>query len=121
LGINPPSTKPFWKRINIIKGKKNKQSIPTLKVDGVEYESDDQKANLFASILNKIFLQATDNHFNYKFKKEIEDNLNNSDFNTQDENNKDIFDLREIKSISAFTLFSRLFRFVNKFMPLNIR
>jgi hypothetical protein len=96
LGINPPSTKPFWKRINIIKGKKNKQSIPTLKVDGVEYESDDQKANLFASILNKTFLQATDNHFNYKFKKQVEDNLNNFDFNTQDENNKDIFDLREI-------------------------
>ncbi len=93
MGSNPPSTKPFWKRINIIKGKKNKQSIPTLKVDGVEYETDDQKANLFSSILYKTFSLTTGNHFNDKFKKQVEDTLNNFDSTTQTENNKDIFDL----------------------------
>ncbi len=29
LSKNPPSTKPFWNRINSIRGKKNKQTIPT--------------------------------------------------------------------------------------------
>ena len=56
-------------------------------------------ANLFSSILNKTFSLTTGNHFNDKFKKQVEDTLNNLDFNTQNENSKDIFDLREIKLV----------------------
>ena len=66
LGKNPPSTKPFWSRINNIRGKKNKQPIPTLKVDNITYESDEQKANLFSSILQKTFSLESDNQFNDK-------------------------------------------------------
>jgi hypothetical protein len=68
LGRNPPSTKPFWNRINNIKGKKNKHPIPTLKVDGAEYETDDQKANYFSGTLHKIFSLTTDSQFNDNFK-----------------------------------------------------
>jgi hypothetical protein len=99
LGSNPPSTKPFWKRINVIKGKKNKQAIPTIKVNGVEYETDDQKANLFSSTLIKTFSLTTGNHFDDNFKKQVEDTMNNFDFNTENENNKDIFELREINLV----------------------
>jgi hypothetical protein len=55
LGNNPPSRKPFWNRINTIRGKKNKQPIPTLKEDNLSYETDEQKSNLFSSILEKTF------------------------------------------------------------------
>lgn len=99
MGSNPPSTKPFWKRINAIKGKKNKQAIPTIKVNGVEYETDEQKANLFSSTLSKTFSLTTGNHFDDNFKNQVEDTLNNFDFNTENENNKDIFELREINLV----------------------
>ena len=56
-------------------------------------------ANLFSSILNKTFSLTTEHHFNDNFKKQVEDTLNNLDFNTQNENSKDIFDLREIKLV----------------------
>jgi hypothetical protein len=47
LGKNPTSTKPFWQRINNIRGNKTAKSTSTLVVNKTKYETDEQKANLF--------------------------------------------------------------------------
>ena len=99
LGANPPSTKPFWNRINTVRGKKNKQPIPTLKVDNTTYESDEQKANLFSNILQTTFSLATDQQFNDKFKQDVENSINNFDFSTHNEHNKETFELKELNMV----------------------
>ncbi len=40
---NPHSTKPFLKRINQIRGKKNNYQIPTIKFNEQLYETDEKK------------------------------------------------------------------------------
>jgi hypothetical protein len=48
-GNNPLSSKPYWQRIGRLRGNKLQDSIPTLKMDNKEFESDKEKADLFAS------------------------------------------------------------------------
>ena len=62
-GKNPTSTKPFWKKINKIRGKSTKSSIPVLKVDQNVYQTDDEKANLFANMLKTTFADGNDDIF----------------------------------------------------------
>ncbi len=55
-GNNPLNSKPFWQRLNKLKGKKINKTIPILKKDGNIIEQDDEKANLFSNILNSSFI-----------------------------------------------------------------
>jgi hypothetical protein len=99
LGKNPPSTKPFWRRINTIKGKHNKSAIPTLKLNNEIYESDEQKASLFASILKQTFSSSNDNKFDEEFKLKVEKTITDHDFSSHNHYNKDIFDLKELNLV----------------------
>ncbi len=99
LGDNPPSTKPFWRRINTIRGKKNNSSIPTLKINNKTYESDEQKAKLFSDILHKTF--STDNNANFDniFKSKVEKFV--SDYKRKEHLNSqsDVFNIKELNMI----------------------
>jgi hypothetical protein len=99
LGNNPPSTKPFWNRINTIRGKKNKQPIPTLKVDNLSYETDEQKSNLFLSISEKTFSMSTDNQFDDKFKSKVEKTIKEFDFKSHSKQDEDVFELKELNIV----------------------
>ena len=99
LGTNPPSTKPFWNRINTIRGRKTKHSIPTLKVENKSYESDEQKAKLFSSMLQTTFSSTNENQFDDKFKREVEEKIKNFDFKTQTTQDKNTFELKELNIV----------------------
>jgi hypothetical protein len=51
LGKNPSSTKSFWNRINVLRGIKKSSTLPTLIVNNIKYESDQQEADLFKNVL----------------------------------------------------------------------
>ena len=99
LGTCPPSTKPFWDRINTIRGKKKKATIPTLKVDKTIYESDESKAQLFSSILHKTFSMENGSEFDDKFKEKVDKNIKNFDFKNHGSTNVDIFDIRDLNLV----------------------
>ena len=95
LGKNP-STKPFWKRINKLKGKKSKSNIPTLKVGNDIYETDKEKADLFAQSLKTTFSLATGESFDDNFKLNVENTIKEHDFKKHEFNNKDLFSLKDL-------------------------
>jgi hypothetical protein len=68
---NPLNTKPFWQKINTLRGKAKSNSIPTLLKDNNKYETDDEKANLFADILRDgvMTIIALLNHWFFFFNK----------------------------------------------------
>ena len=99
LGNNPPSTKPFWKRISTIRGKKSNSSIPTLNVDKQLYESDEQKANLFSSILSKTFSMDNDSKFNNAFKIKVEKVVKEFKLMKNHNKNKYLFDLNDLNMV----------------------
>ena len=72
MGKNRPSTKPFWNRINNIRGEKKRSTIPTLVVNNVKYETDEQKANLFLTNLKDSFSFNDDSIFDNEFKKQVD-------------------------------------------------
>ena len=55
LGPHPPSSSIFWKIINRARSPKKTSSIPKLVVDDRIYSTDEEKANLFRSILGETF------------------------------------------------------------------
>ena len=71
-GKNPLSTKPFWQRINKLKGNKISKSIPTLKKEDILFETDKSKANLFSDILKSTFSDQNDEKFNMEHRINIE-------------------------------------------------
>ena len=96
LGNNPPSTKPFWNRINCIRGKKISSTMPTLIVNNIKYETDEQKANLFASNLSETFSSITNQNFDNEFKSKVEKTIENTDFSKHAYNKKDLFDIKDL-------------------------
>ena len=58
LGPYPASSSIFWQVINRARTQKKSSSIPTLIVDGRKYESDEEKANLFAKVLGETFTES---------------------------------------------------------------
>ena len=58
LGPYPASSSIFWEVINRARTQKKSSSIPTLIVDGRKYESDEEKANLFAKVLGETFTES---------------------------------------------------------------
>jgi hypothetical protein len=71
-GTNPLNTKPFWQKINSIRHNKSNNSIPTIIKDNVKYETDQDKANLFSSILKDTFSDQNDIKFDNNFRDNIE-------------------------------------------------
>ena len=58
LGPYPASSSIFWQIINKARTQKKSSSIPTLIVDNKKYESDEDKANLFAKVLGETFTES---------------------------------------------------------------
>ena len=80
LGPHSASSSQFWQVINKTRTQKNSSGIPTLVKGEREYESDKDKANLFASSLGETFSaepQSTD--FCTAFYAEVEDYVANFD------------------------------------------
>ena len=55
LGLYPLTTKPIWRRINRVRNGKRKSEIPTLVKDGVKYDNDQKKADIFAERMKSVF------------------------------------------------------------------
>lgn len=55
MGKKPASSVPFWRRINKFRKKTSAKSIPSLLSDGHEFNTDDEKCNLFGNILESTF------------------------------------------------------------------
>ena len=57
LGPYPASSGKFWQIINRARTQKKSSTIPTLVVDGKVHSTDEDKANLFASVLCETFTE----------------------------------------------------------------
>ena len=55
IGQNPLSTKPYWRRINRIRNKKEPKDIPSLIINDNLIELNIDKAKAFGNRLNSIF------------------------------------------------------------------
>jgi len=72
-GPAPLSTKATWNRINRLRGQARK-SIPTIVVDGVSFETDEEKAAVFADRMFKTFNEApVHGKFDDEFKNQVND------------------------------------------------
>jgi exonuclease III len=98
-GQNPINTKPFWQRINKLKGKKISKLIPTLKFDDKQFETDVSKANLFAETLKNTFSDHNDEKFNKEHKIKIDNLVNNHDFSKHKFNNRNCFKIKDLNNI----------------------
>jgi hypothetical protein len=85
LGPHPPSSSIFWKIINRARSPKKTSSIPNLVVGDRIYSSDEEKANLFRSILGETFTDSgpsTDFESTiYNYVEEFVSNFDYSDEN----------------------------------------
>ena len=85
LGPHPPSSSLFWKIINRARSPKRTSSIPNLVVGDRVYSSDEEKANLFRSILGETFTDSgpsTDFESTiYNYVEEFVSNFDYSDEN----------------------------------------
>jgi exonuclease III len=70
---NPLSSKPFWSRIDRLRGKEKKQTIGNLlDENNISYTNDCDKANLFASKLEQTFSETPNPNFNSYLKYEVD-------------------------------------------------
>ena len=69
LGPSPLSTIPFWRRIKRLKNKKTAKTIGTLEKDGILFETNKDKAQLFSERLEKAFSDEHDPLFDAAFLK----------------------------------------------------
>ncbi len=96
LGKYPPSTKPFWNRINNIRGKKGSSTMQTLILNDTKYETDEQKANLFLKNLKETFSANIDSNFDSDYKIKVEQKIDSVDFSKHQFHKKDLFDQKEL-------------------------
>jgi hypothetical protein len=97
LGPYPASSSIFWNIINRARSQKNSSSIPTLRIGDSVFESDEEKANLFASILGKTFsedVNSTD--FDNVIYSYVEDFVSKIDYSDE---NYDRCSLEELMSV----------------------
>ncbi len=90
LGKNPPSQKPFWQRINRIRGKSATNEIPTLVVNDIKYSTDKEKSEVFAQNLQQLFCPAQESFFDETFKSRVDEKVKNHDFSKHRYLEKDI-------------------------------
>ena len=73
VGPNPLSSRKFWKKINCIRNGKSSNQIPRLQQNGMDFNSDLDKAELFKEILAKTFSgKNNESDYDNTFKKETE-------------------------------------------------
>ena len=70
--------------------------MPTLIVNNIKYETDEQKANLFASNLSETFSSITNQNFDNEFKSKVEKTIENTDFSKHAFNKKDLLDIKDL-------------------------
>ena len=81
LGPYPVSTREFWAKINQAKKQKKSGEIPNLVFENVIYKSDEEKANLFASILSETFTDnCTSSDFDCQIHSYVEDFVEKLDY-----------------------------------------
>ena len=82
LGPYPASSSIFWSIINRARTQKKGSGIPTLIQDGKIYETDKDKANLFASILSKTYSESGEecNEFDKNCYNYVEDFVSKLDY-----------------------------------------
>ena len=68
----PVSSKAFWAKINKMRSKPNANVIPTLIMDGKEFQTDLEKSELFGARLANTFSESSDNNFDSLFKSKID-------------------------------------------------
>jgi len=90
LEKTPVSTKPFWQRVNQTRKKNNSDSIPTLTKDGVDYKTDEEKANLFAEKLKNTFNESDPLDFDNVFKQKIDEIINDKQYEDKYQNKETI-------------------------------
>ena len=75
------STREFWAKINQAKKQKKSGEIPNLVFENVIYKSDEEKANLFASILSETFTDnCTSSDFDCQIHSYVEDFVEKLDY-----------------------------------------
>jgi exonuclease III len=79
-GKSPLSSVPFWKRINRLRECKRRKKIESLLLDGIEINSDKDKAKIFAETLEKKFSDTGDPNFDENHKRKIDDFINSGEF-----------------------------------------
>ena len=75
----PVSTKPFWQRINKFRNKKAPK-MSTINFENKSYESDEDKANLFANKYKKVFSDTNNPEFDNNFKNTVEDFIQSKEY-----------------------------------------
>jgi hypothetical protein len=102
LGKNPVSTRPFWQKINKIRNKnqnKKSEKIPSLNFNNAIYTTNDEKANIFGSILEQTFKDSNDEKFNKEFEQMIK--LKVDEFKMKNKNHVSIFEPFSLKELNT--------------------
>ena len=80
----------------MMKGKSINKNIPTLLYDNKNYETNEEKANLFAKIYKETFSDSADPKFEDDFKVKVENELKNMQFQNQDFKNKNLLSMNDL-------------------------
>ena len=81
LGPYPVKNSRFWKKINETKTAKQSSTIPNLLLNDTEFVTDEEKSNLFSSILKNTFSENDEeSDFDSKHKSDVTDSVDNLDF-----------------------------------------
>lgn len=100
LGHYPVSTRLFWKKINKARHGKKTNSIPNLKYMGTIIKNDQEKADLFAEILSKIFKNDSDlSSFNEAHRIKIDAELDGIDFDSGEFDFVEAFGFTDLKNV----------------------
>ena len=128
LEKTPVSTKPFWQRVNKARKKDSSDAIPTLTKDGVDFKSDEEKANIFAEKLANTFNETNPTDFDNEFKQNVDQIICEKQYeaNYQDKQTVliTLLDLtKAIKNLnnSKSTDTTGLSNFIIKKLPINSR
>ena len=76
LGPSVTSSRPFWSRINRLRGSNVNRSLPCLVQNEKEFSKDEEKANLFKDLLKGTFNEQSNSVSNNEFKEKIEMEVN---------------------------------------------
>jgi hypothetical protein len=96
LGKIPPSQKPFWQRINKIRGKKGAAKIQMLVVNDIYYSTDHEKAEIFSKNLQQTFSPAQETNFDENFKTRVDERVKNHGFSQHNYKTKELFDMKDL-------------------------
>jgi exonuclease III len=83
FGPHPVTSSPFWSIINRAKNPKQTPTIPSLRKRDLEFKTESEKVELFASILKETFSdEGSDGEFDHNFKLEVSEAVDNHQLKT---------------------------------------